>query len=77
MQKNNMNNESDEVGVDGSELEQNHDVLLARLYDLCVALGKRVEILAVQTDEETPEDIIIITVKDVKYDENTGFSKTK
>ena len=76
MQKNNLVQDNSDDGVD-VELEQNQDVLLARLYDLCVALGKRVQILAIQTDEETPEDIIIITVKNTKYSEESGFEKTK
>lgn len=64
------------VDTDIASFEETEEILLARLYDLCISLGKRVQITSVETDEDKQE-IIIIVVKDVKYSEEKGFEKTK
>lgn len=60
--------------VEKNSVLETEDVLLARLYDTCLALGKRVQINTVQTEDK--KELIIIVLKDVKYDEENGFEKT-
>lgn len=78
-----MQNDNSEIEIvesvetDATSFEETEEILLARLYDLCISLGKRVQISSVETDDENKQEIIIIVVKDTKYSEEKGFEKTQ
>lgn len=58
--------------VTGEEFTE-QDVLLARLYDICVELGSMAEITSVETEDG--KKMIVIILSNVIYSKDKGFEK--
>lgn len=57
------------------EVKETKELLLARLYDICVSLGETVEISTVTLDDGT--QIVAIIVKNARHSEENGFEEVK